>query len=414
MPIVTIRIPQLGEGLEEALLVEVLKQPGDAVARDEPLYVMETDKATTDVESPYSGTLVEWTADTGSVLAIGSEIARMDIADQASEQTTDDSSGGASESVISSDSSGGGSGGQEKVATRNDASLDSESNNQRSAVLIPPRTRKYLKEQGLLEQADSIPVRGSKMMPEDVDAFLRAKQPESERKIADGTAAGEESDYETLALPTSQVSLNYRMARGTGACIPVTVVTDWDWTNIQSVRSRLPADQDASEFCLACWAIVQAMTQHAKLRSVLAADGKTLKVYKHVNLGIAVALPEDEMLTAVVRQADQMSLSEFCAAFRQQVELAKTGRDQADEKTTLTVSNIGKAGMRIGIPAIVAPAVATLAIGQVVSHPIAQGDSFRFVPMASATLCFDHRIVNGVGAANFMNDIRRAIEDIST
>ena len=76
MPIISVRIPQLGEGLQEALLVDFLKQPGDSVKRDEPIYVMETDKATTDVESPYAGTLVEWTVEPGSVLEIGTELAK--------------------------------------------------------------------------------------------------------------------------------------------------------------------------------------------------------------------------------------------------------------------------------------------------------------------------------------------------
>jgi pyruvate/2-oxoglutarate dehydrogenase complex dihydrolipoamide acyltransferase (E2) component len=79
MPIISIRIPQLGEGLQEALLVELLKQPGDTVARDEPIYVMETDKASTDVESPYGGTLIEWVVEPGTVLAIGAEVARIEV-----------------------------------------------------------------------------------------------------------------------------------------------------------------------------------------------------------------------------------------------------------------------------------------------------------------------------------------------
>ena len=63
MPVISVRIPQLGEGLQEALLVDFLKQPGDEIKRDDPIYVMETDKATTDVESPYAGKLVEWTVE---------------------------------------------------------------------------------------------------------------------------------------------------------------------------------------------------------------------------------------------------------------------------------------------------------------------------------------------------------------
>ena len=90
MPIISVRIPQLGEGLQEALLVEFLKQPGDSIKRDDPIYVMETDKATTDVESPYDGTLVEWTVETGSVLEIGTEIAKMEVADGVKEMPAAD------------------------------------------------------------------------------------------------------------------------------------------------------------------------------------------------------------------------------------------------------------------------------------------------------------------------------------
>ena len=66
--------------------------------------------------------------------------------------------------------------------------------------------------------------------------------------------------------------------------------------------------------------------------------------------------------------------------------------------------------MRIGIPAIVAPAVATLAFGETYSQPVPDGDSFKFQTSVTATLSFDHRIANGVGAANFMNEIKRLIE----
>jgi pyruvate/2-oxoglutarate dehydrogenase complex dihydrolipoamide acyltransferase (E2) component len=161
---------------------------------------------------------------------------------------------------------------------------------------------------------------------------------------------------------------------------------------------------------MACWAVVQTLKNHAKFRSVMNADGNSLKVFHHVNLGVAVALPGDEMVTAVIRDADKMSESDFYQAFATQVSAAKDTGDQADESTTITVSNIGKAGMKIGIPAIVAPAVATLAIGEAFAHPVPDGDSFRFQTMVTATLSFDHRVANGVGAANFMSEVKSRIE----
>ena len=89
MPVVSVRIPQMGEGLQEARLVEFLKTPGDTIRRDDPIYVMETDKAVTEVESPYDGKLIEWVTEVNSVLPIGTEIARMEVAEGVQEMPAD-------------------------------------------------------------------------------------------------------------------------------------------------------------------------------------------------------------------------------------------------------------------------------------------------------------------------------------
>jgi pyruvate dehydrogenase E2 component (dihydrolipoamide acetyltransferase) len=190
-------------------------------------------------------------------------------------------------------------------------------------------------------------------------------------------------------------------------------MTDIDWSSVAATREKVRADGGPTGFAMACWATVQALKEHPKFRSAMNADGKSLNVFHNVNLGIAVALPGDEMVTAVVRDADKMTADEFYAAYASQVSSARDTGDQADESTTVTVSNIGKAGMRIGIPAIVAPAVATLAFGEVYNHPVPDGDSFKFKQMITATLSFDHRIANGVGAANFMNDVKSKIESFT-
>lgn len=388
MPVISVRIPQLGEGLQEALLVEFLKKPGDPVTRDEPIYVMETDKATTDVESPYDGTLVEWTVESGSVLEIGAEVGKMEVAAGVKEMP---SGHGPAESTPDPAPAA-----AAKSATTAAKPVRS------SKVMIPPKTRKYLKELNLLDVVDEIPASGTKLMPEDVDAYLAAGGSEP------GGVSAEQ--YSIEPLPKSQVVLNYRLGRGAKACIPVTVMTDMDWTNVSQARAQTRQSGGPTGFAMACWAVVQALKEHPKFRSSLTADGKSLKVFKNVNLGVAVALPGDEMVTAVVREAETLSANEFFEAFSKQVITARDGVDQADESTTVTVSNIGKAGMRIGIPAIVAPAVATLALGEAFAHPVPDGDSFKFKTMITATLSFDHRVANGVGAANFMSDIKSKIE----
>ena len=369
MPVISVRIPQLGEGLQEALLIEFLKEPGDKISRDEPIYVMETDKATTEVESPYSGTLVEWTVEPGTVLNIGTEIARMEVAGDVQEMPAGSS--------------------PTSVESRRQAQPTSRSNRNRSGTFIPPRTRKYLKDKGLLELADQIPAEGSKLMPDDVDRFLAGNS--SSNDLSNNA-------FKLVELPKSQIVLNYRLSRSHQVCVPATLANEIGWATLESARSDAPTDTRVSAFAMACWCVVQSMQRHDKFRSILSADGKALKVFDHVNLGIAVALPGDEMVTAVVQQADVMEQAAFFKAFNDQVEKARDGVDQADESTTITVSNIGKAGMRMGIPAIVVPAVATLAIGEVYDQPIPKGESFEFRRCVTATLCFDHRIANGVVA----------------
>ncbi len=408
MPVISVRIPQLGEGLQEALLVEFLKQPGDKIKRDDPIYVMETDKATTDVESPYDGTLVEWVAKTGSVLSIGTEIARMEVAEGVQEMSAGHGPPGSSASGSHETSGNSGATGSKSAKA-----LPAK----KGSVQIPPRTRRYLKEKGLNEVADQIPASGSKLMPEDIDAWIAAGG--ATAGAANPTAAGtapvaeltSNDVYEVVELPQSQITLNYRLSRGTQSTVPVTVSTEVRWTALEQAREKSKATGGPTPFAMACWAVVQAMKQHDRFRSGLAPDGRALKVFRRINLGVAVALPGDVLVTAVVRQACQKNQSEFFAALAASIDQARDGKDQADEATTLTVSNIGKAGMRWGIPAIVTPAVATLAIGQAWPNPVPDGDSFRFQSTAVATLSFDHRVANGVGAANFLDQIRQEIEN---
>ncbi len=407
MPVISVRIPQLGEGLQEALLVEFLKQPGDSVKRDEPIYVMETDKATTDVESPYEGTLVEWTVKPGTVLSIGAEIGRMEVAEGVKEMPAGHGPPGDNHAPPPAPAA------PEAVATAPVAVAAPpipQPNNKpgravrRASVTIPPRTRKYLKEKGLIDVADQIPAGGSKLMPKDVDAYLAALA------AGGGSAAARFTESE---LPQSQITLNYRLTRGAKVCVPVTVMSEINWTRIDTARQLTRDSNGPTGFVMSCWCVVQTLKKHPKFRSVISSDGRMLKTFGGINLGIAVALPGDEMVTAVVQNADVMSQHDFFLAVGDRINLARNGADQADEATTLTVSNIGKAGMRIGIPAVVAPAVATLAFGEIYDQPVPDGDGFKFRKSLMATLSFDHRIVNGVGAGNFLAEVRNNIENFS-
>ena len=96
-----------------------------------------------------------------------------------------------------------------------------------------------------------------------------------------------------------------------------------------------------------------------------------------------------------------------------QIKRVREGEDQIDATTTVTVSNIGSAGVEVGIPVIVSPAVATVALGEVRDRAFPGPSGVQFRKMAALTMTFDHRLMNGVAAANFLTDIRRRVEEFS-
>lgn len=401
MPIVSIRIPQMGEGLQEALLVQFHKQPGDTVRRDEAIYVMETDKATTDVESPYAGRLVEWLVKEGTVLPIGTQVATMEVQDSVSDTPTPNHLGTGHSSM------GHSSLGKEVAQSAQglDLDLDEDSANSSGSISIPPRTRKLLKEKGLLDIAASIPRRGNKLMPEDVERYM-----ESQTQSASSPEVPHDL-YDEAPVSKQQITLNYRLHRSVQTTVPVTLVCEIDWTALHSARRQIKESSGKQTgFAMMLWCVVQALAKHPRFRTSLVGDSTVYRTYKQVNLGVAVALPEDSLVTAAIHGAEQMTRDVFFQTLAQKIELARQGVDQADPSITMSVSNIGTASMRLGIPAIVSPAVATLALGEVFDAPVPKGDGFAFQKRALLTLAFDHRIINGVGAAAFMNDLKDLIQ----
>ena len=391
--IVTVSIPQLGEGLQEALLVKHLKRPGEFVRRDEPLYQMETDKAVSDVEAPCDGVVLSWLADEGSVLSIGADIAQLEVAeDEANiEQPLPETLLCASENQPTDPGS---APGQDLVELRN--------------RLMPPRTRAYLKELGLLSVAHQIPRRGKRLMPHDIDAFLSNQlSGQATPPLTDPTPP-----YLDAPLPKAQQTLNYRMARAMQGAITASIVVDVDWTQLNIARQqwKAVASGGGSGMTLMLYCVVSAMQDFPRFRSALQSDGTTLRSYRHVNLGIAVALPNHDLVTAVVSDADQLDFFAFADRVQEQIERARRGHDQIDATTTLTVSNIGSLGMKMGVPVIVPPAMATLALGQTywLPKPVDQGIQFQL--SATLTLAFDHRIANGSAAAEFLTEVKRRIE----
>ncbi len=398
MPTIAVRIPQMGEGLQEARLVATLKNPGDKVRRDEPIYQMETDKAVMDVESPYEGTLVEWLAAVDSILPIGSPVASMDVAEGAREMEIHGAPAAATAPAqITAPAAAVGLAGARNAA-------------------IPPRTRAYARDKGISDSdLAAIPSASGKLMPADIDAHLAGAAAPGAAVV--GTAASPGGPFSEMPLSGKQRLLSSRLARSSQVVVPGTITVVADWEPIERVRAAQKArggDFQPSTFTMYSYAVVQAMEGHPGFRSAMRGDD-TLRTYEHVSLGIAVALPGDELVTAVVDRADTMDWPSFAAAARERIELARGGKDQAHEAVTVSLTNMQHAKLRDAVPVLVAPSVGVIFLGEVYNG--LDNDvvgEVRLKRLVNLVLTFDHRLINGVGAAEFMNAIKANVETIGS
>lgn len=383
----SIFIPQIGEGLQEARLAGVLKQPGDHIRRDEPIYQMETDKAVMDVESPYEGVLISWSAEVDAILPIGAEVAVMEVAD---------------EGDVASAPAGG------PAAAAADAPVADKSR----AAAIPPRTRAYAKEKGVSE-ADlaALAAGGGKLMPADIDAFLSGTKPAASSGVSNRAASG--AGWVEEKLGTKQRVMSSRLQRGSQLVVPGTITVPIEWGGIERARDRFKlarSDFQPSSFTMFAFAVAKALADFPAFRSTLVGED-SVRRYDHVNLGVAVALPGDELVLAVVEGADALDWRTFAANMRERITEARGGKDQANESVTISLTNMQNFGLRDAVPVVVPPAVATLFLGEVY-YGVDQETGEGVRRYANAALTFDHRLINGVGAAQFMAAVKEKAEMI--
>lgn len=401
---VPIRIPQMGEGLREARLVQMLKQPGEEVKRDEPLYEMETDKAVMPVESPYDGKLVEWLAKQDELLLIGSEVAVMEVSDDVEEMVIHGGADTAPAAGASTEEVASGSGSVGAPAASGERRRD-----------IPPRTRAYAKKQGLTDdQLAGIPASGSKLMPEDIDAFMSGGGAATggETQAEAGPTRGD--GYSDTPMSQAQRLLSSRLVRGSQLVVPGTESVVVRWEQIESLRKEIKdggGEFQPSTFTMFSYAVAKTLADFPQFRSTLVGES-TIRTYDHVSLGIAVARPGDELVMAVVRDADTLNWREFADAMRARIDEARDGKDQVDASVSISLTNMQSFGLRDAVAVVVPPAVATLFIGEVYNGLDQEASEPKLARCSNMGLSFDHRLINGVGAAQFLNAVREKLQNI--
>lgn len=193
--------------------------------------------------------------------------------------------------------------------------------------------------------------------------------------------------------------------------VPATIEMTCRWEAVRDarLRSKQTPGGTLSTSAMTAWAVLEAMRRHERFASVVR-GGELAYDPDHFDLGIAVALPGDALETAVVKDANGMDWAQFLPAFDAALRRTRHGQVDSKNRVSLSISSMGAYNVRSAIPIVVPPSVATLFIGAPYQLPDPKSKDGGLIEVASLVLTFDHRWINGVGAAAFLSDVRKGIE----
>jgi pyruvate/2-oxoglutarate dehydrogenase complex dihydrolipoamide acyltransferase (E2) component len=207
-------------------------------------------------------------------------------------------------------------------------------------------------------------------------------------------------------------ALSPTITRRLNRVVPANLQIDARWDAIRKARDaakRKNGKNAASPSVMLAWAVVRAMEKHAPFRRLMLEDDQIIE-NDEFDLGVAVALEDDRLATAVVTRANKRDWTDFVKCYNETVEATRAGRVDA-MNAPVVISSLGAFGVRTGAPIVVPPSIGTLFIGTAHNEVISDGKKNQTTEVITLSLTFDHRVVNGAGAANFVHDIKKEIEN---
>jgi pyruvate dehydrogenase E2 component (dihydrolipoamide acetyltransferase) len=410
-----VKLPRLGQGMESGTIVKWLKGEGEPVKKREPLYELDTDKVTQEVEAEADGVLLKIVVDSGEV-EVGRTIAFIGSEGEDVPEAGGNGAAPAAETKDADEDQTEGAAApemeDERERGRQAAAATAEAEpvaagREDGRVKASPLARRLAREKGI----DLAQLRGSgpegRIVAEDVERY----QPEPQVAPAAAVARGE---VEEIPLTSTRKTIARRLTEAWQA--PVFQLTvSADMTRALALRERLVARLAEGETKptvsdLLTKVCAAALVRHPAVNAHFTGDG--IRRYPYAHVGIAVAAPNG-LVVPVIRDADRSTIAEIAAARADLVGRAREGKLQrADlEDGTFTISNLGMFGVEQFIAVLNPPQAAILAVGTTEPKPVVVDGQVEVRPMTVLTLTCDHRAIDGADGAEFLRTVRELLEE---
>ena len=425
-----VAIPDIGDA-EDVEVIEICVAPGDDVAENDALIVIESDKASMEVPSPFAGTVAEVLVALADRVNAGDPILRLQgVADDAGSAPAEVPSGQDMEprqDVPAAQTADGTAGQAEtpaEAAEQPRASVEDRSSSAsgKPRVYAGPAVRRLARELGV----DLAEVAGSgdagRIVKDDVKEHV--KRTLSSPAARSPLAPAEEIDFsrfgETHRQPLSRIRAKgaRNLHRSWQQVVHVTQHDDVDVTDLEAFRRSLAAEAAEQAVKLTplpfiVKACIRALRDHPPFNASLSADASELILKRYYHIGMAVDT-EDGLLVPVLRDADQMGVLELAQEIARLSTAARERKLRPDELQggSFTVSSLGAIGGTGFTPIVNAPEVAILGVGRMDTRPLWDGEAFQPRQVLPLSLSYDHRAINGAEAGRFVADLKRLLGDI--
>lgn len=196
-----------------------------------------------------------------------------------------------------------------------------------------------------------------------------------------------------------------------GGVVPAHLQLDAPWNAIRAARAAAKqAGHDFTPTLLACWCLTRAMEKHPAFHGQVQPNG-SIAVLPEFDLGVTVLHGTSQVIAAIPR-ANRLDWADFTVAYSRAVAAARTGQ-ASDSQAPLVLTSVGAMGIEMATSVVVPPAVATLVLGRTHLRMVAGQGVIAPVEVATLSLTFDHRVVNGVGAAAFLQEVKSLMTSFS-
>jgi pyruvate dehydrogenase E2 component (dihydrolipoamide acetyltransferase) len=416
-----VKLPKLGEGADSGVVVNVFVKEGDPVAKDQAILELENEKAVASIPSTGAGVVAKIYVKAGDRISIGQRL----IAITESGQPAAAAPAPAAKRAVAKPVQV-----EDEDEPTDESAGEVEAETSDVAVATSPSIRKMARELGINLSKVRGSEAGGRIVIGDVRAYIQRLVASSAKAKSSGGAAptkpvAEKIDFSQWGpvskkpiTPLRQV-IARRMAESWNSVPRVTQFDDADFTKLNELRKKFAAAYEAKGVKLTLTpfvlkAVVETLKKHPTFNSSLDEGANEIVIKEYFHLGIAVDT-ESGLMVPVIRDVDKKSLLEISKELEQLAAKARDRKLSVDEMKggTFSISNQGAIGGAHFTPIVNKPEVAILGLGRGALKPVARDGKVEIRMMTPLGLSYDHRVVDGGGAARFIVDLVKAFENFS-